>query len=105
MRPAFELALEEVFINIATHARATSAGVFSVACTLQVSDSALELTLRDDGPAFDPLTAPAPDPAVPLAARAPGGVGLALVRHFMDTVSYRRVDGHNELRCRRARTG
>lgn len=104
-RPAFELALEELFINIATHGRAAGARVPQVVCSLDSTGAAIELCVQDDGPAFDPLTAAGPDAGLPLEARTLGGVGIALVRYLMDEVTYRRVNGQNELRCLRHHAG
>ena len=55
----------------------------------------------DDGPAFDPLAAQAPDTTLGLDERPVGGLGLMLVRRLMDDVAYERRDGRNHLRLRR----
>ena len=55
------------------------------------------LVLRDDAPPFDPLSLAAPDLAAGLDERSMGGLGIHLVRELVDEVSYRRVDGRNEL--------
>ena len=104
-RHAFELALEELFINIATHGRAAGERIPVVECSLHSTGPAIELCLQDDGPAFNPLITPAPETESPLEARTLGGVGIALVRHLMDEVTYRRLDGQNELRCVQYRAG
>ena len=51
----------------------------------------------DDAPPFDPLSLAAPDLAAGLDERSMGGLGIHLVRELVDEVSYRRVDGRNEL--------
>jgi serine/threonine-protein kinase RsbW len=56
------------------------------------------MTVEDDGPQFDPLSLPPPDVTVSLADRKVGGLGVFLVRNLMDTVSYARVAGRNQLR-------
>ena len=55
----------------------------------------LAIEIADDGRAFDPLQAPAPDIGASLQDRAMGGLGIYLVRKTMDTVAYRRQDGRN----------
>ncbi|HJR60861.1 MAG TPA: ATP-binding protein [Vicinamibacterales bacterium] len=51
----------------------------------------VEITVADDGPAFDPLERPDPDVTLPLEARQPGGLGIALVKSLMDEVHYERT--------------
>jgi serine/threonine-protein kinase RsbW len=55
------------------------------------------MTVEDDGPHFDPLSLPPPDVTVGLADRRVGGLGVHLVRNLMDTVSYARTAGRNQL--------
>ncbi len=57
----------------------------------QVRGASLLLTLRDRAPAFDPRTAPHPDPASPLDLRPIGGLGLMFVRRLSDEIDYRRL--------------
>jgi anti-sigma regulatory factor (Ser/Thr protein kinase) len=93
---AFELALEEVFMNVVMH------GAKSRPCRVEVclalgADS-VTMTIEDDGPGFDPLSLPPPDITASLAERPVGGLGVFLVRQTMDDVSYARVAHHNQLR-------
>ena len=57
-----------------------------------------EVVVSDDGPAFDPLAAAAPDTSLGVEERPIGGLGIALVRRLMDEVEYERRDGRNHLR-------
>jgi serine/threonine-protein kinase RsbW len=93
---AFELALEEVFMNVATHGSATG-GPREVQVSLRREAANLAMTIEDDGPEFNPLTVPAPDLSAPLAERRVGGHGVSLVRQMMDSVTYQRVGGRNRL--------
>ena len=93
---AFELALEEVFMNVVMH------GAKGRSCRVEVclalgADS-VTMTVEDDGPGFDPLSLPPPDVTTSLAERPVGGLGVFLVRQMMDDVSYARVAHHNQLR-------
>lgn len=93
---AFELALEEVFINVVRHG--SPAGTTPrVEVSLSLRDSELAMTIEDDGPPFDPLTVPPPDVTASLGARPVGGLGVFLVRKMMDAVSYQRVGSRNQL--------
>ena len=92
----FELALEEVFMNVVTHG--SPAGTAPrVEVSLSLSDSGLTMTVEDDGPEFDPLALAPPDVTASLRERPVGGQGVFLVRQMMDTVSYRRVGSCNQL--------
>jgi anti-anti-sigma factor len=95
--PAFELALEEIFMNIVTHGSPPGAGQ-RVDVTLALADGGLTMTFEDEGPEFDPLSLPAPDVAAPLEERVVGGLGVSLMRQMMDSVSYHRVGTRNQLR-------
>ena len=92
-----ELALEEIFLNIAMHG--SEPGIAPrVEVSLHLGTDAVTMTVEDDGPQFDPLSLPPPDVTASLADRRVGGLGVFLVRKLMDTVSYARVAGHNQLR-------
>lgn len=92
----FELALEEVFMNIVMHGTRPDK-VPRVQVSLAVATDGLTMTVEDDGPTFDPLSLPAPDITLGLAERPVGGLGVFLVRQTMDAVSYQRVGMRNRL--------
>ena len=94
----FELALEEVFVNVVTHGRQPGIAPRRVEVSLSLGANAVTVTVEDDGPQFDPLSLPPPDVTASLADRNVGGLGVSLVRNLMDTVSYARIDGRNQLR-------
>ncbi len=94
---AVDLALEEHLTNVFHHAYAGSIeGVVRVrlACT----GSFLEIEIEDEGPPFDPTGSGEVDVSVPLEQRAMGGLGIHLMRQFMDVLEYRREKGRNILR-------
>lgn len=92
----FELALEEIFINIVTHG-APAAAAPHVEVSLALLDDAVTMTVSDDGPQFNPLSLPPPDVAASLAERPVGGQGVHLVRQMMDAVDYQRLGTRNRL--------
>jgi serine/threonine-protein kinase RsbW len=51
--------------------------------------------VEDDGRAFNPLKAPAPDLGAGLDRGTTGGFGLHIVRSLMDAIDYRREGGRN----------
>lgn len=98
-----DLVLEEALANIVHHAYADREGDVELACGVPAAGRVC-LTLTDWGPPFDPLHVP--DPAqegrlqanreAGMDARAPGGLGLFLIRS-MAKAGYRRVAEANEL--------
>ncbi|HEX5003684.1 MAG TPA: anti-sigma factor antagonist [Gemmatimonadales bacterium] len=91
------LAAEEVLINVMHHAYpAGNPGPLTVRA--RVEAGALSLTVLDDGTAFSPDMAPAPDLATEWAERRVGGLGWHLVGKLMDEVRHRSPSGRgNEL--------
>jgi anti-sigma regulatory factor (Ser/Thr protein kinase) len=98
--PSFELALEEVFMNVVRHGSPAGTAPW-VEVSLALADDELTMTVEDDGPPFDPLTRPAPDVTAGLHERPVGGLGVFLVRQVMDAVSYQRVGTRNRLAMRK----
>lgn len=95
---AARLALEEVFTNIVKYSTSTANDV-SVA--INVEDGDLVLILEDAGAdPFDPTRHPTPDLKTPLGERRPGGLGLHLVRHVVDSIEHAYVDGTNVVTLR-----
>jgi len=92
---AFELALEEVFMNVVKHG--PPAGTACVEVSLRLAGNELAMTIEDDAPEFNPLLVAAPDVTASLAERPVGGQGVFLVRRMMDTVSYLRIGARNQL--------
>ena len=93
----FELALEEVFLNVALHG-ADGNRVPSVVLELTACDTEVVLVVTDDARPFDPLTLATPDTTAALEDRTIGGLGVHLVRQMMDTVTYSHEAGRNRLR-------
>jgi serine/threonine-protein kinase RsbW len=92
---AFELALEEVFMNVVMHG--PPAGSARVEVSLLLGGNDLTMTVADDAAEFNPLLVAAPDVTASLAERPVGGHGVSLVRRMMDTVSYQRIGARNHL--------
>lgn len=96
----FELALEEVFMNVVMHGSRDRPNV-RAEFTLRHEDSWVDLTIRDNGAPFDPLAAPEPDLNAALEDRPIGGLGVHLIRTLMDAVTYSHVDNCNVLVMRK----
>jgi serine/threonine-protein kinase RsbW len=98
--PAFELALEEIFVNVVMHG-APAGRRAQVEVSFALDDGDLTLMIEDDGPPFDPLSLPPPDVTASLEDRKVGGLGVFLVRKTMDAVGYRRIAERNQLSLRK----
>lgn len=100
------LAVDEACANVINHAYDNGErGDMEVAC-FQDADS-LIIRVRDWGPGFDLSDVPEPDLSAPLEDRSLGGLGLFLVRHFMDRVEYACSDetGNELIMCKRLSVG
>ncbi|WP_293905420.1 ATP-binding protein [Phenylobacterium sp.] len=95
------IALDEVISNALDHGGEAGATPM-VRVTLRVGEGRVAVQVVDDGVAFNPIDQPAPDTALPMEARAIGGLGIHLVRKLMDAVDYDRRAGHNHLRFSKA---
>ncbi len=103
VRFAVALALEEVVVNVQRYAWDDGAEHQLEVRLRGEAGRSIEIEVRDDGRAFDPLSVAAPDLDAPIDERQVGGLGVHLVRKLMDDVRYRREDGQNVLYlCKRA---
>jgi len=87
------IAADEVLSNAVNH----GGEAVSVEIAVQVTGDHVALRVTDDGAAFDPLAAEAPDTTLSLEDRTVGGLGVHLVRKLMDHVGYERCGKHNRL--------
>lgn len=86
LRPAVDLALEELFTNMVKYGGASGSDVDIAMASIP---GGVEVTLTDrDVAAFDVTRAPDADVSAPIEERTPGGLGLHLVRQVLDSVEY-----------------
>ena len=92
-----DLAVEEIFVNIASYAYAPGEG--EAALRVEVSDEprTVTLTFRDRGVPYDPLAREDPDVNSMAEDRQIGGLGVFLTKQFMDELRYEYKDGQNVL--------
>ena len=94
---AFELALEEIFVNVLSHGSVPGGSPRQFEARITAAVGEVNMVLSDDGRPFDPLSQPRPALDVPLEERPVGGLGIHLVREMMDKVTYWHADGRNHL--------
>ena len=101
VRIQIDIAIDEIFGNIARYAYGTGHGRTTVRVETEENPAGATVTFIDRGVPYDPLTAAAPDITLPARERSIGGLGLFMVRKTMDSVSYSYRDGMNELSIRK----
>ena len=95
------LALDELAANVMRWSAADRVPEIRIRATVEPAH--VRLVIEDDGPPFDPRTAPSPDVESPLAERREGGLGIHLVRNLVDELAYARVGPRNVVDIRVAR--
>jgi len=90
------LVLEELVVNIMSYG-ATGPQAAALTVSLVQRGLVLEMALADNGTAFDPLQAEAPDLSADLDHRPVGGLGIFLVSQLTDSVRYQRDGAWNRL--------
>ena len=96
-----DLAVEEIFVNIAHYAYAPEKGNAVVRVEVEEDPVTVEITFMDKGVPYDPLAKEDPDITLEADQREIGGLGVFLVKETMDDVSYEYKDGHNILRVKK----
>jgi anti-sigma regulatory factor (Ser/Thr protein kinase) len=96
-----EIAVEEVFINIASYAYAPGKGNAVVRVEVSKEPAEVTITFMDHGTPFDPLAREDPDLTIPAEDRQIGGLGVFMVKKTMDDVTYEYKDGKNTLTLRK----
>jgi len=92
------LAVEEAVVNIMNYAypKGTRA-VILIEADVDADNETLTFVLRDEGVAFDPTAYQEVDVNDHVGQQKVGGLGIHLMRHYMDTLAYERKDGQNVL--------
>lgn len=91
------LILEELFTNAVRYGYPKGAPIGRIAVALAAAPGRIEIDFSDDGEPFDPLAQPGPRLDRPPGERAPGGLGLHILRALADEARYRRAAGRNHL--------
>lgn len=100
IRGDVHLALEEVITNVIKHGYKGRPG-HGIGLEIAVAAGEVVICVEDAAAAFNPLQAAAPDLALPLALKQPGGLGIHLVKQVMDRLDYERTADKNRLTLRK----
>ena len=97
VRLQVELAVEEIFVNIASYAYHPQRGEAEVCVDTHGDPPTVTITFLDHGKPFNPLEKPDADTTLPAEERGIGGLGILLVKKNMDAVTYSYENGKNIL--------
>ena len=90
------LALEEAVVNVVNYAYPEGT-VGDIEMEVNADEKAITFILRDHGKPFDPTAAKEVDITLSAEERQIGGLGIHLIRNYMDEVKYDYCDGQNVL--------
>ena len=91
------VAVEEIFVNIASYAYGDGTGNASLCFGFDKGERLLTLVVSDEGAPFNPLEREEPDITLSAAERDIGGLGIFITKKTMDTVFYKNENGKNIL--------
>ena len=98
--PAIEiqvhLAVEEIFVNVASYAYEPGTGPVTIQCGPLGSDR-FEIIVIDQGVPYDPMAKDDPDVTLEIEERQIGGLGIFLAKQYMEEMNYRYENGSNIL--------
>ena len=93
-----ELAVDEACANVIEHAYLSDT-TKEVSVKALLDDSSIEITVIDTGMSFDPNSVEQEELDRLASARKSGGLGMRIIKTFMDEVHYEMIPGEkNELR-------
>ena len=96
-----DIAVEEIFVNIAHYAYHPEVGTAAVTVAVLDAPPCVEIRLTDRGKPYDPLQREDPDVTLGVEDRQIGGLGVYMVKKSMDEVTYTYQDGQNILTIRK----
>ena len=92
-----DIAIDELFSNIAFYAYAPNVGLATVRCAYDQQSGMVSITFLDHGIPYDPLEKTDPDTTLAAENRSVGGLGIFLVKKTMDEIQYQRCNDQNVL--------
>ena len=96
-----DIAVDELFGNIAHYAYAPEVGEATVRLEVQEAPLSVIITFIDGGVPYDPLAQAEPDTTLSAEERSIGGLGIFMVRKSMDEIDYHYENGQNILTVRK----
>ena len=83
------------FHRVALHISKKIPMQFPFSTNIKSTTQRIVLEIKDDGDAYNPLQNDMPDTTLEIEDRPIGGLGIFLVKNYMDTFDYAYSEGHN----------
>ena len=96
-----DLAVEEIFVNIARYAYHPYVGEARVRCEAGGDPFQIIVGFADRGRPYNPLDRQDPDVTLDAQGRQIGGLGIFMAKKLMDDIQYEYRDGKNILTLRK----
>ena len=96
VRFPIQLALEELFVNLVTYNPGARKDIL---VGVEIANKGVAVTITDyDAAEFDVTKQRGVDTSASLTDRKPGGLGLHLIQHMVDTLEYDYREGRSRIR-------
>ena len=92
-----DIAVEEVFVNIANYAYNTDIGKATIRVEISGDPIVIKITFLDNGTPYDPLAKEDPDVTLSAEDSKIGGLGIFMTKKSMDNIQYEYKNGQNIL--------
>ena len=96
-----DIAIDELFSNIAYYAYGENKGEATVVVDLDAEKREVSITFIDSGTPYNPLEKADPDVTLDAEERGIGGLGIFIVKKSMDEIRYEYTDQKNMLTIRK----
>lgn len=96
------ISLEEMYANVCMYAYAEQDNIGDCTIRIGFDGDIADVSLIDSGLEFDPLAKDDPNIHAAAEDRGIGGLGIFMVKKYMDECKYERVDGKNIFTMRKA---
>ena len=97
VRFQLDVAVEEIYVNIARYAYHPEVGEAQVRCETGGDPFRIVIGFADRGRPYNPLAKEDPDTTMSAEQREIGGLGIFMVKKTMDRIAYSYSDGINVL--------
>lgn len=95
------ISVEEIFANVCMYAYSESQTIGNCTISIWFENDDVIIKIVDDGFEFNPLAKEDPDIHASVEDRGVGGLGIYMVKQYMDSCTYDRIDNQNIFTMRR----
>ena len=88
------LVIEELIVNTINYGY-SNGRVGTIEVNIETNSQTINIEIKDDGDAFNPLENNAPDITLEIENRPIGGLGIFIVKNYMDTFDYYYANNQN----------